>query len=96
MLPNKQLLNFDLGSLEFPECEECLLFTGGPLNHIWVYTDKERGGLWSLGSPTVRHDWATSLSLSGRHNIDKDDPWVGIFQVTFICRNWQSSVDSDR
>ena len=29
MLHNKQLLNFDLGSLEFPECEECLYYSQG-------------------------------------------------------------------
>ena len=35
---------------------------------------EELSGLQSMDLQRVRHDWAASLSLSGRHNIVKDDP----------------------
>ena len=36
---------------------------GTPLQYSWLENPMDRGGLQSMGSLRVRHDWATSLSL---------------------------------
>ena len=64
MLPGKLPLynSFPLSVGESCDYYEILL--GGLCCIIWIPWMKEPGGLQSMGSQRVGHDWATSLSLS--------------------------------
>ena len=45
---------------------------------------EEPGGLWSTGSRTVGHDWATSLSLS----LSKCTSWVATLPFIYQLKPW--------